>query len=380
MGKGLFTLILILISFNLFGQKDSTQNKRLVFSGDFRFRIEHDWNSVKSNGVLREDRSRMRFRFRIGSVFTLDKYSSFGGRIRTGNLNDQQGPHVTLGGDKGEFGLVQMGFEKLFYQFNAKNLEGWIGKNTIPLKKLNELFWNDNVYPEGIGLKYKVLEHTGKLFNQLSINSGYFIIKSSNQTFNNDSYLLITQFDFKLLKNRVNIFPGLYVFREIGNFPDAKHTFTLDYSIFHLGCNINLDNNSKFNLGLELYSNLQDYSNLDSISQPFKNQKNGIVISAKYGELEKKGDWLFHLYYAHLQKFSIVDYFAQNDWVRWDYSNIGATGARISNFQGLEFRVGYAFQEHLSLNLRTYFVEELIKTGAFKENGNRIRLDMNISF
>lgn len=133
-------------------------------------------------------------------------------------------------------------------------------------------------------------------------------------------------------------------------------------------------------MGFELYTNLQDYSRLDSIPNNFKNETSGIVLSAEYGAMEEKGDWLFYISYANIQKYSIVDYFAQNDWSRWDYSSIGASGARISNFHGVEIKIGYAVKKNFDLNLRTYFVEQLVKVGDFKENGSRIRLDLNIGF
>ncbi len=376
-----FVLILCFLSASITAQEDSTINRKLDFSGDFRFRIEQDWNARKSDGTYSEDRSRLRYRFRFGLNYSIDKHSSFGGRIRSGNINDQQGPHITLGGNgKGEFGLVQIGFEKLFYKYESKKLIGWIGKNSIPLKKLHELFWNDNVFPEGVGLKYKFVDNGNKLFSHLTFNTGHFIIKSNNQSFAKDSYLQIFQFDLKLFQNKLNLFPGFYAFRNIGNFPDAQQTYFLNYSIFHIGVDLSLLKKSHLNVGLELYNNFTDYSNHESILTPFKDQKNGFVVTLKYGKLEKKGDWTVQLFYARMQKFAIVDYFAQNDWARWDYSSIGASGARISNFHGSEIQVGYAFKEKFNLILRTYFVEQLVKVGDFKENGNRIRLDLNIGF
>ena len=119
---------------------------------------------------------------------------------------------------------------------------------------------------------------------------------------------------------------------------------------------------------------------MDSIVDPLKDQKNGVVLSLKYGQLKTKGDWAVHLYYASLQKFSIVDYFAQNDWARWDYSSVGASGSRLSNFQGVEIRLSYLIKEKFNLILRTYFVEQLMALGAFREDGSRIRLELNMDF
>ena len=119
---------------------------------------------------------------------------------------------------------------------------------------------------------------------------------------------------------------------------------------------------------------------MDSIPQQLRAEKEGWVFTAKLGQLKKRGDWQLNVYYAHLAKYSIVDYFAQNDWARWDYSSIGASGSRLSNFHGVEVRVGYALQEKFNLILRTYFVEQLVAEGDFLEDGSRIRLDLNIGF
>lgn len=377
--KQIIILVLILFHQNLFSQTDSTQQKKLTFTGDFRFRIEQDWNSQNQDGIKRADRSRLRYRFRFGLNYAIDQNSSFGGRVRTGNLNDQQGPHVTLGGNKGEFELVQVGFEKLFYQYKNKGFSGWVGKNSIPLFKLNEVFWNDNVFPEGVGIKYRPTFKRPKSLPEVSVHAGHFIIQSRNQNFSSDSYLQIFQF-YANIKNRIKLFPGFYYFNRVGNYPDNLQTFDLNYSILHLGSQVMIDKKGKFKLGMEFYNNFQDYGTNDSIPDNLKNETRGIVLTAEYGSMKQPGDWLFFLSYANMQKYSIVDYFAQNDWSRWDYSSIGATGARISNFHGVEIKIGYAVKENFNINLRTYFVEQLVRIGTFKENGSRMRLDLNIGF
>ena len=275
--------------------------------------------------------------------------------------------------------MVQVGFEKLFYQYQIKGFKGWVGKNTILMKKENELFWNDNVFPEGVAASYRWnLEE--KIINSFQINGGHYIIRSNNKTFSEDSYFQLVQLSTSHFKDKLSLYPGFYYFNNIGNFPDKQETYTLSYSILHLGTKVDILQRPKLSAGIDYYLNLQNYNRADSIRAELKDQKNGWVLSLKLGQLNKKGDWQAHLYYAHIEKYAIVDYFAQNDWARWDYSSVNASGARLSNFQGLEFRLGYAFKQKFNLILRAYKVEELIKLGNFKETGDRIRLDMNIGF
>lgn len=358
---------------------ETPSESKLKFTSDFRFRIEQDWNSKKSDGSYRDDRSRMVYRFRLGASYQYNPWASFGARIRTGNLNDQQGPHVTLGGSGGEFSTVQLGFEKLYFQYKQRGLSAWVGKNTFPFEKQNELFWNDNVFPEGVSVSYNISSKT-KLFNWLTLNGSHFIISSNNKSLAKDAYVQGIQFLSKHWKKKLTFFPSLYYFRNIANVPDNKGTYTQSYTIFHLGTYATISQSPRIEIGGDYYQNLQDYDANEFIPVAFKDEKTGWVVKVKLGQLRTKGDWELQLYYAHLQKYAIVDYFAQNDWARWDYSAGNATGSRLSNFHGAEMRIGYAFGKNFNLILRNYLVEQLVATGPSKENGNRIRLDLNIGF
>ena len=150
--KTTYLLLLLLLPFAVFAQQDSIQ-KKLQFSGDFRFRIEQDWNSQKPDGTYRDDRTRLRYRARLGATYDFKKGISFGMRIRTGQPNKQQDPQLTLGD---QFSSLPIAFERIYANFNHNWLSAWIGKNTFPFEKQTELFWSDNVFPEGISLSGKI--------------------------------------------------------------------------------------------------------------------------------------------------------------------------------------------------------------------------------
>lgn len=374
-------MIFIICSFHgLFAQTEKEENKRLSFEGDIRLRIEHDWDSMRSDGSKRNDRSRLRYRIRLGSTFKLDKYSSFSTRLRTANINNQQDPHHTIGGQDGEFELGRIGFEKIFYQYQNKGLTAWMGKNSIPLKKLNELFWNDNVFPEGIALKYKFRFQKDQLIDKLSLNAGHFIVRANGQGFRADSYLQVFQIETDLLDKRLSLFPSYYYFRDIGDLPDGFASSTLDYNIFHLGSTFTLLKKPKLVLGLEYYNNFTDYTDVPAVADDFKEENQAFVIFVKLGETKTKGDWSVKLTYAHIEKNAVVDYFAQNDWVRWNYSGVGSNASRLTNFRGFDLRISYAIKEKYILNLRAFSVEQILPFGIEKEDGNRVRLDLDVKF
>ena len=358
--------------------QDETPEEKLVFTGDFRFRVEHDWNSMRPDGSFRADRSRLRYRLRFGFKYQLSPEASFGARVRTGRLDDQQGPHLTLGGNSGEFSIIEVGFEKAYFKWKKDWFEGWVGKNDFHFHKINELFWNDNVFPEGIALTFK-LPCFSKQLTDLQIRAGHFIVNSQGTGFENDRYFQGLQLHGRLWGKRVTLFPGFYYFNQMANIPDGQGSYNIDYSILHLGAQVQLLKKPKLTLGLEYYRNLQDLSQNDSISTNRASQVQGEVLTLRLGELKTKGQWQATLYLARIEQFAIVDYFAQNDWARWDYSSFGAAGSRLSNFQGFEFRLGHAFAKNANLILRVYSVEELFtKTVMRKETGDRARIDLNV--
>ena len=176
------------------------------------------------------------------------------------------------------------------------------------------------------------------------------------------------------------LFPSLYIFKNIPNIPDGNNTFLIDYSIAHIGTKIKVLNKMPLNIEFDYYRNLKDYNNNNSIPNNFKKQKNGYVIGLKYGNLSSKGDWLFSTSYAMLQQFSVVDFLSQNDWARWDYSSSGSPDGRLTNFNGIELVAGHKIDKKINLKIKYYFVKQKIPFGVAKENGNRVRLDLDIKF
>ncbi len=377
--KKLSVIVALLCTICIQSQDQKSEDKKLQFSGDFRFRVEHDWDSQKGDGTYRDDRSRLRYRFRLQAKYKHKQWAEVGARIRNGNLNDQQGPHTTLGGDEGEFSTTQIGLEKVYFLARHKHLSGWIGKNTFPFYKQNEVFWNDNVFPEGIALKYQVVLNS-KLLSAIEASAGHFVIASNNKTFDEDSYLQGIQLQLKdVFDQKLTLYPSFFYFNQLSNLPDKKGDFKLDYAIVNMGLAYKLPTKMNIVFGVDLYKNLEDI-NSPEIPTSLTNEKEGYVVNIKFGKLKKANDWLLNIYYAQIEKYAIVDYFAQNDWGRFDYSSFGATGSRLSNTKGFEVRVGYAINERMNLIFRGYHIEQIQKEADFLETGSRARLDFNFKF
>lgn len=367
-----------LFSYTLTAQTVATDSK-LQFTGDFRFRIEEDWNSRKSDGSYRDNRTRLRYRLRFGMNYQLTDWASFGMRLRTGYIAKQQDPHLTLGDGFGEFSDLPINFEKLFFQFNYKAISGWLGKNTFPFEKQNELFWSDNVYPEGVFLNAK-FNLNSNLIESLSIRGGHFITRSNGKSFEEDNYFQGLQLLTTHFKNKLHLFPSFYYFNNLPNIPDGQGTYGLEYAILHFGGNYVLFEKPHINIGLDLYKNVADLKKNDSIPQNLRNQNNGIVANIGIGEMKKSKDWTIQLYFTNLERYAVIDYFAQNDWTRWDYSNQGSPDGRLTNFKGVEVMGGYVINKYMKLKVRYFMVDQIISYGEFGETGNRIRLDLDVGF
>ena len=238
-----------------------------------------------------------------------------------------------------QFSSVPIAFEKIYASFNHNWLSAWVGKNTFSFEKQNEFFWSDNVYLEGVSLPGK-FTFENEFVQSLKVNNGDFIFATSGSSLGKDSYFEGLQLVSSHWQNSVKFFPAFYYFKNMPNIPDGGDTFNIDYSIVHLGTNVVLLKNPKVTAGFDYYQNVQDYKGNDSISKFLQDQKTDYVANASVGKLNKKGDWKVQLTYTHLERFAAVDYLAQNDWARWDYSSQNSPDGRLTNFKGLEIIAG----------------------------------------
>lgn len=365
----------LFLPYNLLSQDKVT--KKLSFNADFRFRIEEDWNSKKPDGSYRDDRTRLRYRLRAGFDYQYNHWASFGSRLRTGFANKQQDPQLTLGDGFGEFNTLPIGFEKVFFKAEQKGYAFWLGKNTFPFFKQHELFWSDNVYPEGLFFKKKI-KFESVVINKLNLNVGHFIVKTNGKSLDQDSYFQGLQASAELLHNKIKFFSSLYIFKNMPNIPDGGETFIFDYSIFNIGTTLLLSKIDNINFEIDYYNNLENYTNNNNIDAVFKNQNQGIVTGLSYGQLKDKSDWKLKATYTYLERYAAVDFLAQNDWARWDYSSLDSPDGRLTNFNGIELVASYVLAKNMKLTLKYYKVEQLIPYGLAKENGDRIRLDLDI--
>ncbi|NNC94825.1 MAG: hypothetical protein HKN92_04635 [Chitinophagales bacterium] len=347
---------------------------KLKFFGDFRFRAEQDWDSRRSNGTYRDNRGRLRIRLRFGFNYQWNDHFTFGARIRSGSSDDPQSPHITLGDDFREYDI---NIDRAYLRGNYKDLWLWVGKNNLPLWKQHEMWWDDDVTPEGIALggDFKINE-----FVRIKPVAGYFLMFTSGIE---DASIQAGQVsaDLGFQSSALTLSSGYLRF---DNMPDRNSGNQLyhEYQLLISGAEFTLKKKIPVTIGLDYLVNLENYDSDSLISaNGMQDEKMGFVGKVNIGSLSDKGKVLVGYYYSYISKYSVVDYIAQDDWVRWSFNS--APGTRSSNFSGHEARLAYAFGKGFHVIARAYFVKAIKRSSPSDmalENGKRFRLDLNINF
>ena len=346
---------------------------RLAIYGDVRLRAESDWDSRQSDGMERADRDRLRVRARIGFNYAYDEHISFGARLRTGNPQDQQSPHQTLGD---EFETKGVNFDRAFVKGTWSHGWVWGGKNVSPFWAQNELFWDEDVTPEGVaaGGVFKL----GESAVRLKPTAGYFIIEGSgsSNSFGDKSHMAAAQVALEAPLSRVDLSGavGYYAFSDNPATTDIALA-DMDYAIWVAGARAVFKTARPLSIGVDYMRNVEDYA--PTLFN--EDQDTGYVFQINLGQLKQRKDWLVGYYYAHIEKFAVVARLAQDDWLRWG----SASDTRSSNFEGHELRLAYAFGPSWNVMLRLYDVEGIeleSPTAVALEDGRRARLDFNIAF
>ncbi len=352
-------------------------HSELTAYGDFRFRLEQDWDSYKSDGKKRDDRLRARIRLRLGLKYFLSDSSYLNIRLRTGAKHSQQSPHLTVvdfdGNDTGD---RNFSLDKWYLKVAHSSSWVWFGRNSLSVWKDNELFLDDDVTPVGINIGKTLAKNE---IRTVSVNAGHFLLPAGMRDF--CGKMTYGQAVYKTLvkKYELTIVTGLFNFDK-GNLGDIgcnlyqKFNGARDYSVWAINFQAKSTNLDKpISIGIDTVHNREKYGLDDlGISVANINQTNGWDFYVKYGDIEQNGNWLIGYWFADIEELAVNNSFSNDDWVRWG----NATQTRASNMLGHEFRFAYKFDEGKNIVVRLYLAEAISGT----EDGNRFRIDLNIAF
>lgn len=347
-------------------------NTNLSFYGDLRVRYELDWDSHTTSGSLRDDRNRGRIRARAGFGYQFSDAWSVGARVRTGNSDSQQSPHLTFASDDGVRDNLDFVIDRYFLQFKQNGFTGWAGRNTPPFWQQNEMFWDEDVTLTGLAGSYDA--HLGK--GNLSISGGAFCLPDGGYEFNGQRYSGQLKYSLPVKTSQVTLAAGLHYLNGQSGAKNLRNkNGERDYLIGVASAQWSIPvKGIPFTLGADLFYNFLNYSAADVAPFPAAaaHETLGYVFSAQLGQLKKHGDWLVGYYYAHIETFAVNASYAQDDWFR--FGNTTQTDA--SDYQGHEVRVAYAVSKNINLMARVFLVEAI----TTQQDGNRVRLDLNWKF
>jgi hypothetical protein len=348
-------------------------NTNLTFYGDLRLRYEVDWDSQTAAGIPRDDRHRGRLRARAGVNYRFTDEWSAGGRLRTGDSRSQQSPHLTFATDDGTRDEIDFVADRYFVQYRSGRLLSWAGRNVTPFWQQNELFWDEDVTPTGVAASYDLAAGPGNLTG----TAGAFYLPDGGYDLNGQMVAAQLKYTMPLKPSQLTVAGGAFYmngddhgFTNLRNRNDER-----DYLIGVANAQWSMPvKNIPITLGADLFYNFMDYDAADVAPFPAEDDDEtlGYVLSVQAGQLKKQHEWLIAYSYAHIETFAVNASYGQDDWHRFG----AGPQTDSSDFEGHEFRAGYALSANINLVGRLFFVEAI----TTEQDGSRFRLDLNWRF
>lgn len=368
-----FRLLLasVLLAATAEAQKNSDENA-LSFSGDVRLRFESDWDSQNSAGNPRDDRKRWRIRLRGNAGLQLSDQWSMGARLRTGDRDNQQSPHLTFASNSGGTDDVNLVFDRYFLSYQNAGISGWFGRNSMPFWKQNEFFWDDDVTPTGIALSIRPNNRN----SAITTHWGAFLLPDGVYGLHGSMLSGQVKYDAPIAAGKLTLAAGLHNMSGKSGAENLRNrNGTRDYLIGVLGVQWT-PNPDKLPLvlGLDVFENFANYNGEDTAPFPASDadETSAYVFSLKYGSLSGPGSWQFAYAYAHVEAFAVNASYAQDDWFRFG----SATQTDSSDYSGHEFRFTYSINNKVNVVTRLFLVDAI----STIQDGNRFRIDLNCKF
>ncbi|MEJ2084477.1 MAG: putative porin, partial [Acidobacteriota bacterium] len=322
-------------------QDQESESRRIEYHGDFRIRLEQDWDSVEGDGTERQDRLRLRVRVRLGVDFNFNEWWSARIQLRSGQHQSQQSPHITIYDfDGGDTGPYQFDFDYWNLSYKKNGIEGWVGRNQLSFWHQDDLFLIDNVTFAGVGGSYSQRVGGGRLIWR----GNYVALPVGMRDFSGTSFIGQLAFERELDGTGFTIAAGVLASRADAD--DAAGDLLLtenntrDYNLL----NLQFQHRSNFlgrplRLGGDYSHNFEDYGSAPSgsFSAFHRNDLDGFVLEALWGRSGAAGDWLVGYFYSHVEALAANSSYIQDDWARWGNS----TQARLTNMKGSELRLLY---------------------------------------
>jgi hypothetical protein len=359
------------------------ENERIVVFGDFRTRLETDWDSSRGDGSERDDRGRLRGRARFGLRCQITDGLLGQLRVASGSDDNQQSTNITVVDfNDNDTGDSHFNLDRYFLKRTLGNGHVWVGKNALPFWKQNGVFWDGDAPVAGLAFHYELPLHE----STLAFNTGYFSLPVGMQDFAGNLGLGQVVYESTTRDVGWTLAGGLLAFDANPGDADADRLLdgngSRNYSVGVLSAQARWDlGGTPLKIGFDYTHNFKDYSASasDAFTAFHRNETDGWHVQAMWGNTENPWDWQAGLAYSRIEMFAVHNSYSQDDSVRWGADN----QARVSNFEGPELRAGLGLGHEQRLVARLFFVDAIRKrasTDFSREDGHRFRLDYSVAF
>ncbi len=346
--------------------------ERLGIYGDLRLRHETD------SGVdHRDDRNRERVRARIGVNYQINDELVVGGRIITGNRDDPQSPHQTLGN---VFDSFEISLDRAFVTYRPQWAEGaWLtaGKFAHPFIQnpvYPELVWDADVQPEGVAVGY-TFRDLGFL-DRLDIVAGQYILLQQGRL--DEASTFVAQISGqKALTDDLNLSGGVGWYRYTSLSPDGSLAVLGDNAGNAIAGDDFLSRFSIVNPIVALTYRgfpkpLTASGELIVNTRAARSDGTGWAAGIAYGETRNAKDWRVYFQYQDLERDAVVSALSQDDFT------FG------TNFRGPVFGAQYQITDNIGVHAWALLAERVSDSSFFSSDAGddqfRFRLDLNIRF
>jgi Putative porin len=368
--------LLVASSFIRPAEAELFRSEKLELYGDFRVRLESDWDSQDAAGVPRDDRTRLRARMRVGMRYDPNEHWRVEARLRSGQEGNQQSSNITLVDfDGNDTGNASFDLDRWVLRGDTSGFHAWVGRDDLPFWTQDELLFDNDVTVVGLGGGWRGRAGPG----DLSVVSGIFSPPVGTDQFTGRLTGAQVLYEPVLDDVQFALALGGYAFDGDADDPDAAALLEgnggRDYLLLQASVQARFTLGSRpLTLGTDLLHNAESYSasDPDPITAANTDAKDGYVALATWGALDERGSWLVGYAYAHLETLAVNNSYSQDDWVRWGSS----TQTRASNLRGHELRFGWAFDRKINVLIRAYMAHALTTV----EDGKRARVDFNYRF
>lgn len=364
-------------------QEEESEPRLFEPYGDFRIRLEQDWDSLQGDGTKRDDRLRMRVRVRVGLDLNFSDLWTARVQLRSGQHKSQQSPHITIYDfDGGDTGPYQFDFDYWFLSYKKGRFAAWAGRNELSFWHQDDLFLIDNITFAGVGGSYRQPLGEGALTWQ----ANYVTLPVGMRDFSGTSFIGQVAYERDFVSTGFTVAAGVFASRADPEDPAGELLLTQNNTRDYDLLNLQFQHRSSafgrpLRLGADYSHNFKDYSQapVGSFSEFHQDHVDGYVLEALWGRNGNAGDWQVGYYYSHVEALAANSSYIQDDWARWGSS----TQARLTNMKGSELRFLYTIGRKQNIYARLFFVDasDLLEPGDTSlEDGKRFRVEYNLSF